>query len=178
MEPVNITICGTPSAQTLADLFAIAMRDGLGFVLPPRVAAPSVAVEAPTERRLIPERAPRAVRRSGDKDDQASIPPLRSKHVEPVSAPPPSPVVGLASLAPDVQAARGRRDAIVGQLRRTGDVGLSFRALLAACRAALAPAGDADQQANALRNALTILQREGRVKRFAGQWLAVTAQES
>lgn len=172
MEPVNITICGTPSPQTLTDLFAIAMRDGLGFVLPPRQLAPAatVAIEPVTERRKLPTQRAIAPRKGEPASQPAAEPVLRAKHVMPTPAAATLPGRAMSVVK---QAARDRRDAIVRQLRRAGEAGLSFRGLLNGCSSALADAGNQDQQVDALRNSLTILQREGRVKRFAGQWIAV-----
>lgn len=163
-EPVSITICGTPSSQTLTDLFTIALRDGLGFVLPPRLAAPAIAIEPATERRRIPARVPRTERvaRPSEPEPASVSLPLRR---------------AVAAIQQGKDAAN-RREHVVGQLRRAGEAGLSFRALMAACRTVLASAGDGEQQVSALRNALTILQRDRRVKRFAGQWIAVGEQES
>lgn len=160
MEPVNITICGTPSPQTLTDLFAIALRDGLGFILPPRlVLEADPAVRVPRALKAAPRALP-APRTEPDREPVHQAPPAR------VSA-----QAGV-TVAEKNEAAARRRAAILGQLRRVGDKGLSFKALLDAMRPHLASAGDQDQQVAALRNGLTTLGRDEKVRRVAGQWIA------
>lgn len=149
MESVNITICGPVTRETLGALCEVAIRAGLGIAIPPR--AIDIQVETPAPRRL---------------------PAPQAKAKEPARAQKPSVTEPAFSKAALDKAAAARRDAIVAKLRGVGDVGMSFKALFDAVRPHLVAAGDQDQQVSALRNALSTLGREERVRRIAGQWLA------
>jgi hypothetical protein len=160
MDPVTITICGQPNRDTLAALCELAMNAGLGLMLQPRTlpALPEVRIA-----KALPPK-PRTAKA------KVSVVPRTVK--DRVSTPPPFVERSASRLPPNKQAAAGRRDAVVGALRRVGSVGLSFKALLDAVRPHLLAAGDSEQQVSALRNALTVLGTENRIERVAGQWVA------
>lgn len=154
MDSVNITICGTMTRETLSALCELAIRAGLGIAIPPRASDVQVETLAPVTS------APRR------------LPPARAKAPETAKAPKPSDALPAFSKTALNQTAADRRVAILAKLRGTGDIGMSFKALLMGVKPHLVTAGDQDQQVAALRNALSTLGREGRVHRVAGQWLA------
>ncbi len=156
-EPVTVTICGSPSRETLTSLLELAITAGLGLILQPRQTSAPLLLPAPEVVSAEPVRR-RKAKKSPAKAARAAV----AKPAKP--DPPRQP--------PDKGAAAARRDAVVAQLRRVGTVGLSFKGLLDAMRPQLATAGDAEQQVSALRNALTDLKNTGRVDRVAGQWVA------
>lgn len=154
MDQTTITICGAPNRDTLAALCELAINAGLGLVLQPRQAPPTVVdVKAlPPKPRKTPKMVQQLLAR----------PVRRVKTTTPEAQP-----TGMRA------AAEARRQAVLGALRRVGDVGLSFGGLFDKVKDALSAAGDHDQQVAALRNALSILQNAGKVKRELGQWIAV-----
>jgi hypothetical protein len=160
-EPVTVTICGSPSRETLANLLELAITAGLGLVLQPRqtstpllLPAPEVVSAEPVTRRKVKNRPAKPARAKSPGKAVQSAPATKRP--------------------PDKAAAAARRDSIVAALRRVGDTGLSFKGLLGAMSAHLALVGDNDQQVAALRNALSELKRTGRVDRVAGQWVATS----
>jgi hypothetical protein len=149
-ELVTITICGIPSRDTLHSLFELAMRDGMGLALQPRQ-------PLPTTRLLPPAKAKTTTRRV-----------VRAKSVA-VETPKPATAPPSGRMRPNREVAAARRELVVAKLRGAGFEGLRLKALLNEMRPHLP--GTEEQQAAALRNALSDLVRGERVRNNAGQWI-------